>query len=122
MLSGTLEQPGTEFLSPRDFQNRRFNASLAVLSSTRMHGSSASSFNGYLGFVSDLLKSGVDSVVASLWLLEDAELAKFMNAFYRNLAEDPDVPMALLKTKRQVLARPETQNVSVWAGFQVYID
>jgi len=122
MLSGTLEQPGTEFLSPRDFQDRRFNASLAVLSSTRVHGSSVSSFNGYLGFVSDLLQSGVGSVVASLWLLEDADLANFMDAFYRNLAENPNVPMALLKTKRQVLARPETQNVSVWAGFQVYID
>lgn len=122
MLSGTLEHPGTEFLSPRDFQDRRFDASLAVLSSTRVHGSSVSSFNGYLGFVSDLLQSGVGSVVASLWLLEDADLANFMNVFYRNLSENPSIPLALLKTKRQILARPETQNFSVWAGFQVYID
>ena len=122
MLSGTLDQPGTEFLTPRDFQNRHFNASLAVLSSMRVHGSGASSFNGYLGFVSDLLQSGADSVVASLWLLEDSDLAGFMDAFYRNLADEPNVSKALLKTRRQLIFNPETQNVSVWGGFQLYID
>jgi CHAT domain-containing protein len=122
MLSGTLDQPGTEFLTPRDFQNRHFNASLAVLSSMRVRGSGVSSLNGYLGFVSDLLQSGAESVVASLWLLEDSDLAGFMDAFYRNLADEPDVSKALLKTRRQLIFSPKTQNVSVWGGFQLYID
>ena len=121
MLSGTMENPGKEFLMPQDFQNKQFNASLAVLSSTRVQGSSGSNFSGYLGFVTDLLQSGVDVVVASLWLLDDPDLARFMDIFYRNLADNPNVPMALLKSRRQVLLSPETENAGLWAGFQVYI-
>ena len=121
MLSGTLENPGKEFLNPRDFHNRRFNASLAVLSSTRVHGSGVSNFSAYLGFVTDLLQSGVGVVVASLWLLEDPDLAHFMNVFYSKLADNPNVSMALLESRRQVLLSPETENAGLWAGFQIYI-
>jgi CHAT domain-containing protein len=59
--------------------------------------------------------------VASLWLLDDPDLARFMDIFYRNLADNPNVPMALLKSRRQVLLSPETENAGLWAGFQVYI-
>jgi len=122
MLSGTLEQPGNEFLRPGDFQDRHFNAFLAILSSTRLHGESASRFNGRLGFVTDLLQSGVDAVVASLWLLGDSELAYFMDAFYQNLANNPDAVIALLKTRRQVFSESKSENIRLWAGFQVYVN
>jgi len=121
VLSGTLDQPGIEYLSPRDFQDRQFNASLAILSATRVQGSGTSSFNSYLGFASDLLQSGVGMVVVSLWAIEDTERAQFMTSFYRNLADDPGIAMALLKTRRQVLARADGEDFGQWAGFQVYI-
>jgi len=121
VLSGTLDKPGIEYLSPLDFQDRQFNASLTVLSATRVQGSGASSFNSYLGFVSDLLQSGVGMVVVSLWAIEDTERAKFMTSFYRNLAADPNIAMALLKTRQQVFAGAEDENFRQWAGFQVYI-
>ncbi len=121
MLSGTLDKPDIEYLSPRDFQDRQFNASLAVLSATRVQGSGTSSFNSYMGFVSDLLQSGIGVVVVSLWAIEDAERARFMTAFYRNLADDPDIAMALLKTRQQVFSSADAKNFGQWAGFQVYI-
>jgi CHAT domain-containing protein/tetratricopeptide (TPR) repeat protein len=122
VLSGTLDKPGVEYLSPRDFQDRQFNASLAVLSATRVQGSGTSSFNSYLGFVSDLMQSGIAVVVVSLWAIEDAERARFMAAFYRNLATNPDVAMALLKTRQQVFSGMNSENTGLWGGFQVYIN
>jgi CHAT domain-containing protein/tetratricopeptide (TPR) repeat protein len=122
ILSGSPEKPGGEYLMPQDFQGRRFSASLAVLSSLRLQGSNRSRFSSYLGFVTDLLSSGVDAVVASLWALEDPDLALFMAAFYQNLADHPDVATALLKTRRDMLLTPTTEAPGSWAGFQVYFD
>jgi tetratricopeptide (TPR) repeat protein len=121
VLSGSGLETGSEFLRPGDFQQRQFMASLAVLSAVRVQGFSRSGFNNYLGFVTDLLRSGVGSVVTSLWTLEEQDRAKFMAVFYRNLAQEPDVASALFQTKRQFLSQAGGENTSRWGGFQVYL-
>ena len=122
ILSGSGTTAGGEYLRPVDFQLRRFKASLVVLSATRVQGISFKGFNNHLGFVTDMLHSGVNAVVASLWTIEDQDRANFMAAFYHNLAIDPDVAMALHATKRQFMKQADRDNISLWAGFQVYLN
>jgi CHAT domain-containing protein/tetratricopeptide (TPR) repeat protein len=122
MLSARPEKAESDSLRPLDFQNRRFNAALAILSATGTNGINDSGFSNYLGFVSDLLQSGVQSVLASLWTLGDAERARFMMAFYGNLARNPDVIQALLNTRRNFLRETEIDDLHLWAGFQVYFN
>lgn len=121
VLSGTLDKPGIEYLSPRDFQDRQFNASLAVLSTTRVQGSSTSGFDSYIGFVSELLESGIAVVVVSLWAIEDSERARFMTTFYQNMLNNPDIAMAFLETRQAIISGVESENARIWAGFQVYV-
>jgi CHAT domain-containing protein len=121
VLSGTLDKPGVEYLGPDDFQGRQFRASFAILSATRVQGSGKPGFNSYLGFVSDMLQSGIGVVVVSLWAIEDSERAQFMTAFYQNLADETDVALALLKTRRQMFSGSAAENIGLWGGFQVYI-
>jgi hypothetical protein len=45
-----------------------------------------------------------------------------MAAFYRNLADNPDVAMALLKTRQQVFSGMDSENTNPWGGFLVYIN
>lgn len=71
VLSGSGTIAGGESMWPADFQQRKFEASLAVLSAVRIQGLAAVGINNYLGFVSDFLSSGVKSVVASLWASEE---------------------------------------------------
>jgi hypothetical protein len=44
-----------------------------------------------------------------------------MTAFYQNLADETDVALALLKTRRQMFSGSAAENIGLWGGFQVYI-
>jgi CHAT domain-containing protein len=107
-------------LTPRDFPIT-MNASLAVLSLTRFQGQESEGFSNHLDFVSDLLDAGVDAVVSSLWPLDDDSRAMFMAAFYRNLASDPDVALALYRAKRESHRQGIPSNLAIWAGFQLFM-
>lgn len=122
--SMTLSKSGeSEFanLRPQNIPGA-MNASLAVLSLTRFERQIVPGFGNYLGFVSDFLGSGVDSVVSSLWPLEDESRAVFMDAFYRNLADEPDVAKALFRTKRAFFEPQRATSPGLWSAFQLYIN
>lgn len=112
---------GDTVLLPSDLPNQ-MNGTLAVLSLTRFEGQGSEGFSNYQGFVSDLLDSGIDSVISSLWPLEDARRARFMAAFYGNLSAEPDVATALYQTKRTYFDQEQSTNPGIWAGFQLYMN
>jgi CHAT domain-containing protein len=97
------------------------NASLAVLSLTRFQGQESAGYGNHLDFVSDLLDAGVNAVVSSLWPLDDESRARFMAAFYRSLAADPDVALALYRAKREWFQQQKSSNAAIWAGFQLFV-
>jgi CHAT domain-containing protein len=121
MLSGTGDNPGGEFLTPRDLQIFDFSDSLAVLSGTAIAGGQVSDFDSHLGLVSDFLDAGAMAVVASLWPAGDVETARFMDDFYRKLEDGQDVATALESTRKMRIEAENGTNLRTWAGFQLFI-
>jgi len=60
-------------------------------------------------------QAGVESIVASLWKVNDAATRDFMVAFHRELGSGQAV--AVQRAQRAVLARPETAHPYYWAAF-----
>jgi CHAT domain-containing protein len=74
---------------------------------------------GVLGLGNAFLAAGATSVVASLWRVDDRATARFMRAFYVQLARGATVAGALREAQRTVAADPEMAAPFYWAGFVV---
>ena len=122
VLSGTAGNPSSEILQPADFRGRSLKASLVFLSGNKMEGSPEPNLDYRLGFVTDLLESGAQAVITSLWRLNDREVASFVAEFYRNLQSSPDVVLALSNARRSILLASNPLDYSRWGGFQIYIE
>ena len=121
LLSGTGPDAGMEYLTPSDVHSLDFEAGLAVLSRTAVVGSSPSSFDSRLGFVTDFLDAGVSHVVASLWVDADSDPTGFVRDFYTHLEATGDVAEALSLTRMNDLESQDDTNFRSWAGFQLFI-
>jgi tetratricopeptide (TPR) repeat protein len=94
-------------------------ADLVVLSACES-GSGTSVVGGeVLGLATALLRSGVRSVIASLWPVDDAATAYLMRHFYAALAgEGPtSAPRALASAMTAVRNEPGWEPPYYWAGF-----
>jgi CHAT domain-containing protein/tetratricopeptide (TPR) repeat protein len=121
ILSGTADSPASKFLWPGDFREINLKAKLAVFSGLSIEGMERLSVDQQLGFVSDILASGVSLVITSLWRVPDAERAQFFGEFYKNLEGNPDIAAAFSKTRRAFLSASDSMDYSRWGGFQLYI-
>lgn len=95
---------------------------LVVLSSCSSAGGQALSGEGVLGLTGAFLATGPRAVVASLWDVDDALTAVFMERFYGELAGGATVAGALSATRRALAAAPATAAPAAWAGFVVVGD
>jgi CHAT domain-containing protein/Tfp pilus assembly protein PilF len=73
----------------------------------------------WIGLVQAFLQGGANTVVASLWPVDDAATALLMERFHRRLAANRPADAALAEAQRQTLRRPETAAPFYWAGFVV---
>ena len=71
----------------------------------------------WVGLVQAFLQAGAQSVVATLWPVDDPATARVMEAFYTNLVPTGSSSIALAQAQRIVLAKPETRAPFFWAGF-----
>lgn len=97
----------------------RLPARLAVLASCRSAGSRAAPGEGLLGLTAAFLSAGTPTVVATLWPVEDAATALFMQDFYRALATGETVATAVRLAQERRRADPATAAAGHWAGFVV---
>jgi CHAT domain-containing protein len=76
-----------------------------------------------LGLAGIAVKSGAQSVLASLWLVDDTATALLMNRFYKGLNLRGDVTASKAKALRSaqmgLLADPATQHPANWAAFML---
>jgi CHAT domain-containing protein len=76
-----------------------------------------------LGLAGIAVKSGAQSVVASLWLVDDNATAALMNRFYKNLSMRGTTTTSKAKALRSaqlaLLAEPATQHPANWAAFML---
>jgi CHAT domain-containing protein len=106
----------------------RLSARLVVLSACETGAGATSLSEGVLGFQRAFLALGAESLLVSLWRVDDAATRALMAAFYRHWFDDadaPSVPEALRRAQSDLREgrvphwRSEWAKPSAWAAFQV---
>jgi CHAT domain-containing protein/tetratricopeptide (TPR) repeat protein len=103
-------------ISALDIAQRGLHADVVVLSACGTGDGNALRGEGVLGLSYEFLANGSHSVVASLWPIEDASTARFMNEFYRAYRENGSAAEALRTAQLKMRAAGTS---SVWSSFVV---
>lgn len=114
-----LGPKGTYPVKAAQVASMNLEAGLTVLASCRTAGSRAIWGEGLLGLTSAFLVSGVPSVVATLWPVDDGATAVFMTRFYTHLADGFGVSTALRLAQNECRSDPAMKSARHWAGFVV---
>src|SRR5207245_940340 len=72
---------------------------------------------GVQGLARAFLHAGSNSVVASLWNVNDARTADLMTSFYRHLAQSESKGEALRNAKLEMLQSAGSASPTLWAPF-----
>jgi CHAT domain-containing protein len=94
---------------------------LLVLASCESMAGQTDGREALFGIAGGLLAAGVNSVVASLWQVEDRTTADLMVAFHRHYKEEPDAPRAYREAILDLLRADKSHrpNPGSWAAFAV---
>jgi len=112
-------------LQTYEIVNARLRSRLVTLSGCETALGKLKRGEGMLGLQRAFLQAGAESVVVSLWSIEDST-ADFMEGFYRNIRRDQSLAVALRNAKRQYLKgtlavgggqRVSTSHPFFWAPF-----
>ena len=110
------QQDGVFWL--RDIYALRLPASLVVLSGCKTDNMDDDPGEGLNSLAHAFFFSGVHSVLASLWSVDDRTTSQLMDGFYRNLLVGHQrADEALRAAQLDMLAHPETNSPAVWAPF-----
>ncbi|HRE26930.1 MAG TPA: CHAT domain-containing protein [Anaerolineales bacterium] len=104
------------WLTTLDLFNWRLNASLVTLSACQTGRSVIGGGDEILGLLRALLYAGAQSVVASLWPVQDAATAQLMERFYAGLAAGLPKSLALRDAQR-TLRQNGLEHPYYWAPF-----
>jgi hypothetical protein len=100
-----------------DIMRTGIKADLVVLSGCATGDGSMLRGEGVLGLTYGFLANGSGSVIASLWPVEDASTARFMNEFYRAYRAGGHAAAALREAQQRSRANPGA--AAVWSSFVV---
>jgi CHAT domain-containing protein len=111
---GELQNPSK--VTALDIAQSGLRADVVVLSACGTGDGNALRGEGVLGLTYEFLANGSHSVVASLWPIEDASTARFMNEFYRAYRVNGSAADALRAAQLKMRAAGTS---GVWASFVV---
>ncbi|MBT8386491.1 MAG: CHAT domain-containing protein, partial [Ignavibacteria bacterium] len=104
------------FLEISEIVQMDLNANLVVLSSCRSGLGKIDEAEGILGMQKAFFDAGANSIIVSLWDVNDKYTSYFMKDFYNYLSEGYDKPEALRKTKLD-FAKKYSANPYYWSAF-----
>lgn len=105
------------FLQAREIYHLKLASDLLVLSACETARGRILAGEGAQGLAQAFFYAGAQSVVASLWKVDDEEAATFMRAFYHNLAEAKSKDEALRAVKLEMMRNGSTASPRHWASF-----
>ncbi|RMF83728.1 MAG: CHAT domain-containing protein, partial [Planctomycetota bacterium] len=114
LLAGDDRNDGD--LTAAELYTMRLSAELVTLSACETGLGEVASGDDVLGLTRGFLYAGADSVLASLWEVDDAATAMLMSAFYRHLGST-DRADALRRA--QLETRERYPDAFFWAAFQL---
>ena len=106
-------------LHSREVAGLELRADLAVLAACRTARGSESDESGVGSLTGAFLAAGADSVVATLWDVDDAATAALMQQFYYFLGRGFEVDVALQRAQLRLIEHPDWNRPQVWAAFVV---
>ncbi len=106
-------------LQIREIRDLHLNARLVTLSACDT-GVGPVGEDGVANIVNAFIEAGADSVVSTLWELEDHATEQLMAAFYRNLAKGESKSDALRDAQRELLR--QGYSPFYWASFELVGD
>lgn len=116
MASGLLLHDGV--LHAHDIFKLELHADLVVLSACNTGRGTLQSGEGLIGLTRALMTAGTPAVVASLWPVDDALTAQFMQAFYQRLQKRETTVQALQQAKVALMRH----HPFYWAPFVLWGD
>jgi CHAT domain-containing protein len=120
-LVGRDGRPQSGFLTAADAFNLKLSADLVVLSGCRTALGKEMRGEGIVGLTRGFMYAGADSVMASLWKVDDAATAALMARFYRAMLGPRRLsPAAALREAQLEMRRqPRYRHPYYWAAFQL---
>ena len=111
-------KPKDGFLRLHDIYNMKIGADLVVLSACQTALGKEVKGEGLIGLTRGFMYAGANTVVASLWKVEDRATAELMKKFYRAMLKDGQKPAAALRTAQVEMFREgRWSNPYYWAAF-----
>jgi CHAT domain-containing protein len=113
-----LDRDPTEdgFLMAREIYNLKMNAELVVLSACQTAKGELDRGEGVTGLARAFIYAGADSVVVSLWNINDKSSADFMEHFYDFLSEGNNKSAALRRAKIRMI-QSDNNHPYHWGAF-----
>jgi CHAT domain-containing protein len=101
-----------------DIFNLRLNSDLVVLSACETGRGTEIKGEGLVGMTRGFLYAGSQRVVASLWKVDDAATATFMQQFYHNLITEKQSPSQALRSTQLFMQSHKTwASPFYWSAF-----
>lgn len=108
--------PEDGLLQPIDLFGIRLDADLVVLSFCQSGSGHFENGEGLIGFSAAFFLAGANSILSSLWVIDDESAAKFMDSYYRYLATNKTKGEALRLSKIDMMYS-RYGHPSFWAPF-----
>lgn len=121
LLAPGKGDPSSGVLFGTELRGRRFERlRTVVLSSCESIGPRSSRASGLTGMARPFLEAGVDTVVGSLWKVDDEAAAPFLSPFYIALARGQPAAEALRTAQLQAIKNREEAlgSIATWAAFE----
>jgi len=115
LAPGSADEDG--FLQAREIYGLKLAAELVVLSGCQTARGAILAGEGVQGLARACFYAGAQAVLASLWNVNDRGTARFMDAFYKHLADGESKARALRSAKLQVLRDTPEISPRHWAAF-----
>lgn len=122
LLAPSVNPPNSGLLLASDLESMSLERlKLVVLSACSSIGPRRTRSYGLSGMAGPFLNAGVQSVVGSLWRINDRRTAEFLSPFYREIAMGTSASSALRRAQIQAIHEGGDSRVdlSIWAAFEV---
>lgn len=104
-------------LSAVEISGLEYHAVLTVLAACRTGIGSPDDGLALTTLIGSFLAAGSSAVLATLWDVEDAASAVFMEQFYYHLGRGAEPAVALRRTKQRMRSDPRWDRPAVWAAY-----
>ena len=121
-LGAAAADSGPRMVSASEIATAKVGARLVVLSSCESARGAILSGEGVQGLASAFLAAGARAVLATLWTVDDAVAARFMERFYEALANGESAAGAVGHAQAELRRDPRTAHPFYWAGFELVGD